>query len=160
MSVFFFSLADQVRMLLKYQRINSSLHFRFIISLLSSIGSPSFFFPSSEHQRSGARRQLSLLSLSVNACKNLLWCQANFTSMCEETFSLRNVVSLIPQSSRFACGYRLRFEVWLPQNENAKWLDLAQHCRRRVLGLSRTEARCFSVCSLHVLTSSFTKIVN
>lgn len=52
-----------------------------MLSLLSSISSPSFFFPSSssEHQRSvEPRRQLSLLSLrSVNACENLLWCQAS-----------------------------------------------------------------------------------
>lgn len=52
-----------------------------MISLLSSISSLSFFFPSSffEHQRNvEPGRQSSLLSWrSVNGCENLLWCQAN-----------------------------------------------------------------------------------
>lgn len=52
-----------------------------MILLLTSISSLSFLFPSSffEHQRNvEPGRQSSLLSWrSVNACENLLWCQAN-----------------------------------------------------------------------------------
>lgn len=136
MPLFFFSSGskvDQVRMLLKYQWI---LILHYILNLWFH------YFHLSVHYLSSFLRVFlnirgvwspeTIVSFKFKKCERL-WKSSVMSGkprwMCKETFSLRNIVSLIPQSSWFACGYRLTFEVWLPQNENPKWLHLAQHCR-------------------------------
>lgn len=135
---------DQVRMLLKYQRIqivHYILNLWFHYFLLSVIFLLSFkFFWTSEE--CGARK--TIVSFRLKKCERLRKSSVMPGKprwMCEGTFSLRNIVSLIPQSSWFACSYSLRFEVWLPENENPKWLGLAQHCCLTAGGFQVWDAR-------------------